>query len=41
MISRNVGCALAGQSLGPKTAKVDLLFYGGRHLARGIQFRTA
>lgn len=34
MISRNVGCALAGQDLGPKTAKVDLLFYGGRHLAR-------
>ncbi|KAL9123656.1 MAG: hypothetical protein Q9175_008319, partial [Cornicularia normoerica] len=33
MISRNVGCALAGQNLGPKTAKVDLIFYGGRHLA--------
>ena len=28
------GCALAGQDLGPKTATVALLFYGGRHLAR-------
>lgn len=40
-VSRSVGCALAGRDLGPKTAKVDLVLHGGRHLARGIQSRTA
>ncbi len=37
IVSRSVGCALAARDLGPKTANVDLTFYGGRHFASGIR----
>lgn len=38
IVSRSVGCALAARDLGPKTAKMNLTFYGGRHFASGIRF---
>ncbi len=37
IVSRSVGCALAARDLGPRTAKVDLTFFGGRHFASGIR----
>lgn len=33
VVPRSVGCALAGQDPGSKVAKVDLIFYDGRHFA--------
>lgn len=36
VVPRSVGCALAGQDPGSKVAKVDLIFYDGRHFATGI-----
>ena len=36
VVPKSVGCALAGQDLGLKIAKVDLIFYGGCHFAYGI-----
>ena len=36
VVERTVGCELAGRDLGSGSAKVDLIFYGGCHFARGI-----
>ncbi|KAL8905413.1 MAG: hypothetical protein Q9207_002653 [Kuettlingeria erythrocarpa] len=34
-IPKEIGCALAGRDLGYKSAKVDLIYYDGRHFATG------
>ena len=36
VVERTIGCALAGRDLGPGSVKIDLLFHGGRHFARGM-----
>lgn len=36
VVPKSVGCGLAGRDLGSQAVKVDLIFYGGCHLAYGI-----
>lgn len=35
-IDREAGCQLAGSELGDEGTKIDLVFYDGRHFARGM-----
>ena len=37
-IDREAGCQLAGSELGDECTRIDLIFYGGRHFARGMFF---
>lgn len=39
MISKDVGCKLAGRNLGSDPVRVDLMLYGGCRFACGIVFQ--